>query len=95
VRLAWSNRAKDDLKALRQYSIERWGRVIAQRYLEDVRDAAKATASDPRRSRRLRGDFHIVRVRSHALILNIDPIADRLTIARVLHSAMDLERHLP
>jgi plasmid stabilization system protein ParE len=34
-------------------------------------------------------------VRSHYPILHLDPGADRLTVARVLHVRMDIERHLP
>lgn len=68
---------------------------VARRYLEDVRDAAKRTAADPRRAKPLDGTFGIVRVRSHYLIVRIDADADRLTVARVLHTSMDIERHLP
>lgn len=95
MRLAWSNLAKDDLTALRRYSNERWGKPVALRYLEDIRDAAKAAAADPRRARPLKGLFRIVRVRSHYLILHVDLAGDRMTVARLLHCAMDIDRHLP
>jgi toxin ParE1/3/4 len=95
VKLAWSNLARQELEDLRRYSIEHWGAGVARRYLEDVRDAAKAIAKHPDHARRLRGDFRILRVRSHYLILHIDPQAQRVTISRVLHVAMDIERHLP
>lgn len=95
MKLAWSNLAKEELRELRRYSMERWGHDVAVRYLEDVRDAAKLVAERPERARPLRGPFRIRRVRSHYLILHVDEAADRLTVARVLHSAMDLERHLP
>jgi plasmid stabilization system protein ParE len=39
--------------------------------------------------------LRILRVRAHYLIVHIDEDADRLTVARVLHMAMDIERHLP
>jgi plasmid stabilization system protein ParE len=29
------------------------------------------------------------------LIVHVDPAADRVTIARVLHTAMDIDRRLP
>jgi plasmid stabilization system protein ParE len=66
-----------------------------QRYLEDVRDAAKRIGADPGRARPLKGPYRIFRVRTHYLIVHVDPAADRVTIARVLHTAMDIERHLP
>jgi plasmid stabilization system protein ParE len=95
VKLAWSNLAREDLRALRRFSVQRWGRDVAQRYLEDVRDAAKSLSVDPLRARPLRGPFRIFRVRSHYLIVHVDAEAGRLTIAHVLHVAMDIERHLP
>jgi plasmid stabilization system protein ParE len=65
VKLAWSNLARQEIEELRRYSIERWGAVVARRYLEDVRDAAKAAAQRPDPARLLRGNFRILRVRSH------------------------------
>jgi plasmid stabilization system protein ParE len=95
VKLAWSNLARQELEELRRYSIERWGVGVARRYLEDIRDAAKAAAQHPERARHLRDSFWILRVRSNYLILQVDPQGQRVTIARVLHVAMDIERHLP
>lgn len=95
MKLAWSNRARQELADLSRYSIEQWGAPVARRYLEDIRDAAKAAAARPDRTRLLRQDFRIVRVRSHYLILHVDLAQRRVTIARVLHAAMDIERHLP
>ena len=92
---AWSNRAREGLQELRRFSVRRWGRDIAIRYLEDIREAAKQVGADPSRARPLKGPYRILRVRSHYLIVHVDPDADRVTIARVLHTAMDIERHLP
>lgn len=95
MKLVWSNFAKQELRELRRFSVENWGLDVALRYLVDVRDAAKKAAADPRCARTLDGEFRILRVRSHYLILHTDSAADRLTVARVLHTAMDIERHLP
>lgn len=95
MRLAWSNLAIKELRALRRFSRERWGPAVATRYLEDVRDAAKQLAGNPGLARPLRGRLGVFRVRSHYLIVNVDADANRITVARVLHTAMDLERHLP
>jgi len=95
VKLAWSNLAKAELRELRRSSVERWGCDVAQRYLEDVRAAAKQLSVDPLRAKPLKGPFRILRIRSHYLIVHADAAADRLTIARELHVAMDIERHLP
>jgi toxin ParE1/3/4 len=93
VKLAWSNLARAELEALRLHSIETWGADVARRYLEDIRDAARLVAGQPERARPLRGPYRILRARSHYLIVHVE--GDRLTIARVLHSRMDIERHLP
>ncbi len=95
MKLAWSNLARQEIEHLRRYSIETWGSAVARRYLEDIRDAAKAVAERPARARMLKGDFRILRARSHYLILHVDVQAQRLTVSRVLHTAMDIERHLP
>jgi plasmid stabilization system protein ParE len=95
VRLAWSALAKAELAEIRRHSIDRWGPEVAQRYLADLRDAAKSAAAAPDRLRFLKGPFRIRRVRSHYLILHVDPAIGRLTVARILHVRMDVERHLP
>lgn len=95
MKLAWSNLAKAELVELRRHSIDRWGSKVAGRYLEDLRDAARRVAASPGLARPLRDPFRILRVRSHYLVLHVDETAGRLTVARVLHVAMDLERHLP
>ena len=94
MKLAWSNLAVQELSQLRRFSIKRWGRPVAVRYLEDIRDAAQRLAANPQSARPLRGKLRIARVRSHYLIVQVDETADQLTVARVLHTAMDLERHL-
>ncbi len=95
MRLAWSNLARDELVALRRVSVGRWGRDVAQRYLEDLRAAAKQVGLDPGRAKKLSGPYRVLRVRSHYLIVHVDPAGDCVTIARVLHAAMDIERHVP
>jgi plasmid stabilization system protein ParE len=95
VKLAWSKLAQRELQELRRHSVKRSGREVAQRYLEDVRDAAKLLGNEPSRAKPLKGSFRVFRVRSHCLIAHVDEAADRVTIARVLHVAMDIERHLP
>ena len=95
MKLAWSTRAVQELHEVRQYSIDRWGRDVALRYMQDVRDAAKRIATNPLAARQLRGDYRIMRVRSHYLIVQVNERNSTVTIARLLHMAMDIERHLP
>ena len=95
MKLAWSVLAVQDLRDIRRHSVARWGREIALRYVQDVRDIAKRVAINPQSARLLRGNLHTVRVRSHHMIVHVDQGASVVTIARLLHTAMDLERHLP
>ena len=94
MKLAWSNRAIGELRELRLSSVERWGHMVAKRYLEDLQNAAKQLSGDPSRARPLKGPFRILRIRSHDLIVHVVAVANHLAIARVLHVAMDIERHL-
>lgn len=95
MKLAWSEIARRELRQLRSYSIEQWGQRVAAGYVDDLRDAAKSAAAHPRRARRLDDRFYLVGVRSHYLILAIDHANDTLTVTRVFHVTMDLDRHLP
>ena len=95
MRLLWSHLAKQEIVKLRRYSLKNWGREVAVRYMSDIRDIAKAVAKKPERGRLLRDNFRIVRVRSHYLIYKIDDYDNAIIIARVLHVAMDIMRHLP
>ena len=95
MKLAWSNLAKAELAEIHRYSVDTWGRTTAIGHMRDLRDAARTVAVDPARARSLREPWRIVRVRSHYLICHCNERTDTLTVARVLHTAMDIERHLP
>jgi plasmid stabilization system protein ParE len=95
LKLVWSKLAARELLLLRRSSIERWGHDVAQRYLEDLQAAVARLSLDPLAARPLKGDYRIHRVRSHYLLLHFDRDLGLLTIARVLHVARDIERHLP
>ena len=95
MKLAWTNLAKTELADIRRYSVDTWGRSVAVRYLRDLRNAARTVAANPTRARPLRGPWRITRVRSHYLVCHCDERTETLTVARVLHTAMDIERHLP
>ena len=52
MKLVWSNLAKNELVEIRRYSVTSWGRIVAVRYLQDLRNAARAVAADATRARR-------------------------------------------
>lgn len=94
MKLVWSNIVKAELDSLRRFSTDRWGRDVALRYLKDPRDAAKCVATDPRRAKSLKGPFYGFRVRSHYLTLRVNDVDGTLTVARILHVAMDIDRYI-
>ena len=94
MKLFWSKRATAELSEIRRYSKDRWGTETAKAYLTDIRNAARAIAADQASLRPLRPPFFIKRVRSHYLIVHIHKESQILTVARVLHTSMDIERHL-
>ena len=95
MKLAWTELAKAELAEIRRYSIARWGPEVAARCLGELRDAAKASAAHPERLRIIQGPYYLRRVGSHYLVLHVDAGAGRVTVARILHVRMDIERHLP
>ncbi len=94
MKLAWSELAIAELAEIRSYSVRQWGRRVAAIYVAELAAAARDAAARPHLLRPLREPFRIRRVGSHYLLAHCDEAADRLTIARVLHVRMDLERHL-
>ena len=95
MKLVWSNLAKAELAEIRRYSVDTWGRATAIRYMRDLRNAAGMVSIDATRARPLREPWRIIRARSHYLICHCDDSTGVLTVARVLHTAMDIARHLP
>ena len=105
MKRAWSSLARAELQALRRFSEQRRGREITLRQialrqitlrqLAEIRSAANTVRTEPHLARPLKAPFCRVRVGSHYRILHIDREADRLTVARILHAAMDIDRHLP
>lgn len=95
MKLSWSEAAKRDLRAITDCSVDRFGAEIAQRHVGRIVQSANEAAADPSRPRTLSARSRTVRAGSHVLILTVDPPRNRVTVARILHLAMDLDRHLP
>ena len=55
MKLVWSNLARNELAEIRRHSVDTWGRIVAVRYLQDLRHAAGVVAADTTRAKRLRG----------------------------------------
>lgn len=87
--------ARRDLRAIWDYSVGRHGEELAASYLRDI-DAALARLTDYPElgaSREDLGpDVRSLPVREHRIFYVVYP--DRLSVFRVLHKAMDVQRHL-
>ena len=69
MKRAWSKLAIQELREVRRYAAGRWGRDVALRSIQDVRDAAKRVACEPATAKILRDYLQIMR--AHALFGSI------------------------
>jgi toxin ParE1/3/4 len=102
ARVIFSPRAKRDIVEALAYTQERWSAVQARAYGEIIREALNAIAQDPRRGKS-RDDvrpgvlaYHIGQCGSRARHVVFYRVrADGVVeVIRLLHDAMDFERHL-
>ena len=96
MRMRLSKLALGDLDSIYSRTVEKWGREQADRYVGDIWDAFEKVAQTPERWR-LRNELYpgcrICFIGRHAILYRIHE--GRVEIARVLHDAMDLPRHIP
>ncbi|HEX7604480.1 MAG TPA: type II toxin-antitoxin system RelE/ParE family toxin, partial [Polyangiaceae bacterium] len=98
-----SPRAKRDLVEVLEYTKARWGKDQAREYAKLIKEALVAIANDPQRGSP-RDDvrpgilaFHIGqrgRPARHILFYRLGATGT-VELVRLLHDAMDFERHLP
>jgi len=84
-----------DIEEIHAYSIERWGRDVAERYLDDLDSALRRLTELPsllqeRPEDSLRLRFYPVR--QHVLICDV--IAGQIYVLALRHASMDLPRRL-
>jgi len=90
-----SARAREDLKEIGRYTEEQWGRAQRRTYLRALFRRFRALVGRPQSGTSraiLRKGYLSIRHGSHAIFYrkrNGD-----IEIVRVLHAAMDIERHL-
>ena len=90
-----TNRALDDLRAIRTYSVEEWGQTTADKYL-DAFDAALQRLSEMpallREEPQIASRLHFYRVHKHFLVC--DMIGETIYFLTVIHGSMDLPERL-
>lgn len=94
AKVVLAKRARQDLIDIRRYTVNRWGKEQAKKYINLIRKCADDLANQ-RRQGKLREDvapdlksYHIGR----HVIFYIE-FKEGIEIARVLHDSMDFIRH--
>jgi toxin ParE1/3/4 len=96
MKLALTEAALEDLRAIRAYTLETWGAEQEEIYLDKLWSRIEEIRSDPFRYRLHEDLFPGCRIASEGRhILLFRASKESLEIARVLHSALDLKSHLP
>jgi len=96
MKLVLTEAALDDLRSIREYTLETWGPDQEERYLRKLWLRIESIRSAPQRFRTREDFFPGCRLAAegrHAILFRSDD--EVLHIVRVLHSAMDFKRHLP
>lgn len=88
--------ALSDLRSIRAYTLEKWGEAQEEKYLNDMWDRFEEILKAPARWRNRNDLFpgcQLAPQGKHVILFRCE--GDTLQIVRVLHSAMDFQRHIP
>jgi toxin ParE1/3/4 len=96
MKLELTHAALEDLRSIRDYTLENWGPVQEQQYLNQLWSKFEALPKDASLYR-FRHDLfpgcQIAAEGRHVILFRVNkPV---LQIVRVLHGSMDFKRHLP
>ena len=95
MKMVLTQAALEDLRSIRKYTLETWGRQQEELYLGRIWERFETIRADPARCRQRPDLFTGCRIAaegSHVILLRCG--GEFLEIVRVLHSAMDFKRHL-
>jgi len=91
VTIKLTERAHYDLQEIEEYSLQRWGRKTANRYLEDIQTALSLLQENPdllRHKSDISTHFKFYRVGEHFLVCTKPK--DVLLVLTIKHGQMDL-----
>lgn len=86
-----TDRAHYDLQEIEEYSIQRWGKKTANRYLEDIQTGLSLLQEKPdllRQKPHVSPNFKFYRVREHFLVCV--ELKEFLLVLTIKHGQMDL-----
>ena len=96
MKLILTQAALEDLRSIRAYTLEKWGELQEQHYLNGLWAKFETISADPTRFRFRQDLFPGCRIAAegqHVILFRAN--SEVLEIVRVLHGAMDFKRHLP
>ncbi len=95
-RLYFTDRAKRDLRDIRDYSIDVWGKKAAKKYVADFEDAFQRIQQHPGLLQVFE-DFHAdlcyYRMRKHLVICDLSD-KSQIVVLAIVHASMDLPSRL-
>ena len=89
-------RAAANVEDIWNYSVQRWGARQAERYVKAIGEACEGLGRGTRFSQdasAVRAGYRSANVGSHVIFFRSDANGP-ITIVRVLHQSMDVDRHL-
>lgn len=96
MKLELTEAALADLRSIRRYTLKAWGKAQEERYIDLLWEKFSQLLAEPERYR-FRDDLfsrcQIAAVGKHVVLFRVQD--DTLQVVRVLHGAMDFQRHLP
>ncbi len=95
VTVKLTDRAHNDLQEIEDYSLQRWGRKVADRYLEDIQTTSSLLQENPellRDKSAISTHFQFYRVREHFLV-GIK-LKDVLLVLTIKHGQIDLSNRI-
>jgi plasmid stabilization system protein ParE len=95
VTVKLTDRAHFDLQEIEDYSLQRWGRKVADRYLEDIQTALSLLQENPallQDKSAISTHFKFYRVREHFLVCI--KLKDVLLVLTIKHGQMDLSSRI-
>ncbi len=94
-RIRLTHKALSDLLEIERFSIKRWGKRTAKKYLTDIEEGLQLLRENPGILRPLEGPatpLHFYRVNKHVLICDVAP--QSTVVLTVLHGSMDVPSRL-
>ena len=88
--------ARRDLDLIWTFTVERWGKVVAERYARDLAADFDRLAANPRQGMDvafIRPGYRRLPARSHSIYYRIE--TDAIVVIRILHQSQDVDSQLP